>query len=459
MLLKVVRAYDSFFFSLLTSFLISEYFDFGDDYHNDARKEKGILWCFFFSPLTRKNAFIISWIAVSIDPLFFYIPVIDEKSKCLGIDKRLKTAALCLRALPDAAFALHAINHGFRLSKRALPDAAFNYDTVFVVLLISFMSILIGVFLILPIPQLAIVVFFFKSGGSGHFSQRVTTVNVFLVMHYLARVFLIYRFGKNLKYKTETGVQAAFYFFFYVLANHVLGGFWYFFSIQREISCWHQSCKNATSCGATDYCSGRTSRNITFLNELCPSNPPNATVFNFGIFLDAIQYGNTRSMHFPTKFFYSIWWGVRNLSNFGTNLQTSSYVWETCFAIIVSFIGLLLFLYLLGNIQIYMQQALTRSLVKEESRREKEKEIQMCMKMHGMSDAMVRFYLGNIKKKKLEKNINGEVNGNYIFSVVDGFDRGYMRESICWKMLKKKYVQESLYGSFLLIRSGESHKS
>ncbi|CAB4273228.1 unnamed protein product [Prunus armeniaca] len=60
------------------------------------------------------------------------------------------------------------------------------------------MGILIGAFLILPIPQLAIVVFFFKSGGSGHFGQRVTTVNVFLVMHYLTRVFLIYRFGNYL---------------------------------------------------------------------------------------------------------------------------------------------------------------------------------------------------------------------------------------------------------------------
>ncbi|XP_021812496.1 uncharacterized protein LOC110755572 [Prunus avium] len=410
------------------------YFDFGDSYYHRAREEKGILCCIFFSSLTRKYAFIISCIAVSIDPLFFYIPVIDEENKCLGIDKKLKTAALWLRALPDAAFALHTINHVFTFQSSIIRTCDVFY--FFRILFVSFTMSLIGAFLILPIPQLAIVVFFFKSGG--HFSQTVTIVNVFLVMHYLSRVFLIYRFSDYLKYKTKPRVQAAFNFFFYVLASHVFGGFWYFFSIQREISCLHQSCKNAISCGATDYCSGSTSsRNITFLNELCPSNPPNATVFNFGIFLDAIQYGTTRSMHFPTKFFYCIWWGVRNLSNFGTNMQTSSYVWENCFAIIVSLIGLLLFLYLLGNLQVYMQQALTRSLAKEELGREKEKEIQMCMKMHGMSDVSVRFYLGNIKKKELDKNIDGEVNGIYIISVVDGFWRGIMRNSICWEMLKK----------------------
>ncbi|XP_020418705.1 cyclic nucleotide-gated ion channel 1-like [Prunus persica] len=432
---------------------MSKFFDFGDEYYNHEMKKKGLLWRVFFSPLTRKNAFIISCIAVSIDPLFFYIPVIDEKNKCLGIDKRLKTAALCLRALPDAAFVLHTINHVFMLLGGVLiswvpwirvPEVgAFVFLVgilgILVILVFSFLSILIGAFLILPIPQLAIVVFFFKSAGSGHFGQRVTTVNVFLVMHYPARVFLIYRFSKYLKNKPKTGVQAALYFFFYVLSSHVLGGFWYFFSIQREISCWHQFCENAISCGATDYCSGSTSRNITFLNELCPSNPPNATVFNFGIFLDAIQYGITRSMHFPTKFFYCVWWGVRNLSNFGTNMQTSSYVWENCFAIIVSLIGLLLFLYLLGNLQIYMQQALQKSLDKEELGRKidkKKKKIKKCMEMHGISNDTVGRILGGIRENKLEKNIDGEVDVNYIFSVLNKDKREIMRHDICWKKLK-----------------------
>ncbi|BFG28386.1 hypothetical protein CerSpe_146600 [Prunus speciosa] len=125
---------------------VSKYFNDGDRV-NDGRKKKGILWCIFFSSLTRKNAFIISCIAVSIDPLFFYIPVIDEKNNCLGIDKRLRTVALWLRALPDAAFALQTINSVFRIFKRA---RAVDCSEI---LLLSFMSILIGAFLIHPIPQ------------------------------------------------------------------------------------------------------------------------------------------------------------------------------------------------------------------------------------------------------------------------------------------------------------------
>lgn len=88
---------------------------------------------------------------MSIDPVFFYIPVIDEKNKCLGIDKRLKTVALWLRALPDAAFALQTINSVLRIFKRARAVDCFE------ILLLSFMSIFIGILigavLILPIPQ------------------------------------------------------------------------------------------------------------------------------------------------------------------------------------------------------------------------------------------------------------------------------------------------------------------
>ncbi|CAB4307104.1 unnamed protein product [Prunus armeniaca] len=138
-------------------FIIDEYLmyqedDTGDDLDEDSnrrriRKLEGEhIRRIFFSPLTRKRIFILSCVAVSIDPLFFYIPIINEEKKCLGIDKNLRAAALCLRALPDAAFVLHTISSGFRLYP--------NVDLYFVDLLYySFVSILVAVFLTLPIPQ------------------------------------------------------------------------------------------------------------------------------------------------------------------------------------------------------------------------------------------------------------------------------------------------------------------
>ena len=40
-------------------------------------------------------------IAVALDPLFFYVPVINEDKKCIGIDKKLRAISLILRSVTD----------------------------------------------------------------------------------------------------------------------------------------------------------------------------------------------------------------------------------------------------------------------------------------------------------------------------------------------------------------------
>lgn len=52
--------------------------------------------------------FVISCIlAVSVDPLFFYLPVINNSSNCLGIDRKLAVIATTLRMIVDAFFLIH----------------------------------------------------------------------------------------------------------------------------------------------------------------------------------------------------------------------------------------------------------------------------------------------------------------------------------------------------------------
>lgn len=62
-----------------------------------------------FLPMWNK-LFIISCVcAVSLDPLFFYIPIINEDRKCLGLDQNLKKAALILRSITDLSYIVHII--------------------------------------------------------------------------------------------------------------------------------------------------------------------------------------------------------------------------------------------------------------------------------------------------------------------------------------------------------------
>lgn len=46
-------------------------------------------------------------IAISLDPLFLYIPVIDNDNKCLGLDRTLEVTASVLRSFTDIFYFLH----------------------------------------------------------------------------------------------------------------------------------------------------------------------------------------------------------------------------------------------------------------------------------------------------------------------------------------------------------------
>ncbi|KAJ6740678.1 CYCLIC NUCLEOTIDE-GATED ION CHANNEL 15-RELATED-RELATED [Salix purpurea] len=63
---------------------------------------------------------------------------------------------------------------------------------------------------------------------------------------------------------------------------------------------------------------------------------------------------------FVDKYFYCLWWGLRNLSSYGQNLMTSTYEGETLFSIGICIMGLVLFAHLIGNMQTYMQSASAR---------------------------------------------------------------------------------------------------
>ncbi|PQQ21481.1 uncharacterized protein Pyn_07729 [Prunus yedoensis var. nudiflora] len=100
------------------------------------------------------NVFVISCVvAVSLDPLFLYIPIINEKNKCVGMDKKLRTAALVLRSLTDIIFVVRII-HQIR-TKLADSDAPAegSDETSRGWKWRSFFPIMVDFLAILPIPQ------------------------------------------------------------------------------------------------------------------------------------------------------------------------------------------------------------------------------------------------------------------------------------------------------------------
>ncbi|TQD84515.1 hypothetical protein C1H46_029950 [Malus baccata] len=390
----------------------------------DPRGRFGVIW---------SKMFVISCaIAVSLDPFFFYIPVVVEEKKCIRKDTSLRTVALLLRSLTDMTFIIHIL-HEVRVTST-------NTTAVAISILVDFLAIL-------PIPQVAILLFFLDLNGFEYFYKRSRILNAFLLLQYLPKVYRIHLTSKKLKPNTGKLAKGAFNFFLYILASHITGAFWYFYSIQREISCWHSACMHhptTPACMSTYLCDGATtttSRNISFLGEKCPTNPTNATLFDFGMFSSALESGTTRSMNIPPKIIYSIWWALRNLSSFGQNLQTSTYAWENGLAILICVMGLLLFLHLLGNVQTFIQLVTMKS---EEKRlnsvlsmktRRKRVDIHMWMDKNGIRDKHMKTGI----MKNIEQILKGnkDVDMEHVFSMLQWRVRKSIKHHLCMDTIKK----------------------
>ncbi|KAL4594946.1 hypothetical protein ACB092_12G055600 [Castanea dentata] len=323
-------------------------------------------------------------VAAIVDPLFFYIPVINDSQRCLLLGKELWTAVFVFRMVTDVIYLVHIALRSWKDFKMCVKTRSniFCSNTNVCASVRRCFAFLIDVFVVLPIPQV-VFPFIFKEMRSTRPSEIIKSLNTLVLFQYVPRIRQIYLSWKNLPRnagKLDGWIKALFNFFLFILASHVIGAFWYFFSIQRETACWHSVCGNLSECGNSFSCANPDSSvNSTFLDDRCPIHIPNTTKFDFGIFLEALQSGIVQSSNLPQKFFYCFWWGLRNLSSFGQGLQTSSYLWESCFSIFISILGLLLFLYFLENLKTYIRLAIESSdqngkTSKEEHKKRKRKE-------------------------------------------------------------------------------------
>lgn len=316
--------------------------------------------------------FVISCIvALSLDPLFFYIPVINDVKKCLVLDKKLETTACVLRSFTDIFYIIHIIfqfRTGFIApSSRVFGRGVLVEDASAIAKKYLMSYFLIDILAVLPLPQVAVVIIIPHMGGSDplHTKNLLKYIVLFQYIPRVLRVFPLYKeVTRTSGILTETAwAGAAFNLFLYMLASHVLGAFWYLSSIERETMCWRKACNNSNNseeCIRSSFHCDEKQNFDLLLNLSCPIKTPNTALFDFGIYHDALDSGIVESMDFPQKLFYCFWWGLQNLSSLGQNLKTSTYVWEICFAVFISISGLVLFSFLIGNMQTYLQSTTKR---------------------------------------------------------------------------------------------------
>ncbi|XP_023729115.1 cyclic nucleotide-gated ion channel 1 [Lactuca sativa] len=350
----------------------------------------------FFDP---EGRFILQWnktfllcsvIALSLDPLFFYIPIIDGTKRCLDVDHKLEIIVCVLRSFADMLFVFHIIiqfrtayvpRHNHILGKRIVRDEPHYVATRY------FSSyFIIDVLAALPLPQLAILVIIPNLDGPTPFlTERILKLVIF--SQYVPRVIRISLFYKKVTkisgFLTEKAwAGAAFNFFLYVLASHVVGALWYLFVIESEMRCWNIACERNNCYSKYLYCGEGRVGDFGFLSDSCPLLERNeikdSTNFDFGIFLDALQTRVLETRDFPQKFLYCSWWGLQSLSSLGQGLKASTFYGEILFADFIAIIGLVLFALLIGNMQKYLQSFSNLTLRVEEMK-EKRREAEDLM--------------------------------------------------------------------------------
>ncbi|GAV75875.1 cNMP_binding domain-containing protein [Cephalotus follicularis] len=310
-------------------------------------------------------------ISLSLDPFFFYLPVVWNEV-CIDIGIPLEVILTIVRSLADIFYIIQIYTRFHTAyvapSSRVFGRGELVIDSSKIAWRYLQQGFWIDLIAALPLPQVLIWIVIPNLRGSTMMNTR-NFLRFIIIFQYLPRLFLIFPLSSQIVKATGVVTEtawagAAYNLMLYMLASHVLGACWYLLSIERQEACWRSVCdleKPSCQYGFFD-CQrvGHPLRESWFMSSnitnLC--NPDNS-FYQFGIFGDALT-SNVTTSDFFNKYFFCLWWGLKNLSSLGQNLATSTYVGEITFAIIIATLGLVLFGLLIGNMQTYLQSTTVR---------------------------------------------------------------------------------------------------
>ncbi|RZC16729.1 Cyclic nucleotide-gated ion channel 17 isoform B [Glycine soja] len=223
----------------------------------------------------------------------------------------------------------------------------------------------------LPLPQM-VIWFIIPATRTPQTDHKNNALALIVLLQYVPRLYLIFPLSSQIIKATGVVTKtawagAAYNLLLYMLASHVLGAAWYLLSVDRYTTCWKSFCKkehDPENCFLYLDCTSLNIKlreiwaNSTSVFSSCDPSNDNIN-FKYGIFENAVKK-HVVSSNFIPKYLYCLWWGLQQLSSYGQNLETSTFIGETSFAIVIAILGLVLFSHLIGNMQTYLQSITIR---------------------------------------------------------------------------------------------------
>ncbi|KAK9910593.1 hypothetical protein M0R45_034549 [Rubus argutus] len=321
--------------------------------------------------------FIISCaFAVFNDPVFCYMNAIDDKHKCITWDRKLAIRYIYCRTATDVFYLFDVI-----ISKcgcgccccccRGRRCCSGSCMTC----LRNMLSTLSRIYVSLPIAQILVI------------RMKVPDSSYYLFLTALQYTLRIYYIYGSLKRRpiiditpVEQWLRPILGFVPFILASHIFGASWYLLATRRLMNCWvsthTQVFNSSANLFSTDSLAcdalNRTKTypdmsNISRWDDLCPVKQADPETFDFGIFFYALQSHVVSSTHpLLQRMFQSFWWALRNLSSFGSNLNSSMDPLEIFLSVLISIGGMALFLVYLNARMQESEDRLNKLKQKEE---------------------------------------------------------------------------------------------
>ncbi|VAI61954.1 unnamed protein product [Triticum turgidum subsp. durum] len=389
-----------------------------------------------------------SFLALFIDPLYFYVPkiVYGDTYSCVGTDRHLTIIITFFRSIADLLYVIHIIMK-FRTAfvktsstLRVFGRGDLVTDPKEIAWKYLRSDFAIDVVAALPLPQIIVwyVIPAIKYSGAEHNNNILVLI---VLAQYLPRLYLIfpltYEIVKATGVVAKTAWEGAVYnLLLYLIASHVLGALWYLLSVDRQTACWKMNCRNESDCNIRYLdCDtpNQTWASTTNLFSSCNASDDNIT-FDYGMFQPALS-NQAPAQGFLRKFFYSLWWGLQNLSCYGQTLSVSTYIGETLYCIFLAVLGLVLFAHLIGNVQTYLQSI----TVRVEEWRLKQRDTEEWMRHRQLPDELRERVRRFIQYKWLATR---GVNEESILQVLPADLRRDIKRHLCLDLVRRVFFSQ-----------------
>ncbi|XP_011035549.1 PREDICTED: probable cyclic nucleotide-gated ion channel 20, chloroplastic isoform X2 [Populus euphratica] len=418
--------------------------------------------------------FVISClVAIFVDPLFFILLSVKQEEKCIVIDWGMTKAVVSFRCLTDAIYLLNIflqfrlayvapesrvvgagelVDHPKKIAKHYLRGCFF-----------------IDLFVVLPLPQIIVLALLPKGLDSFGANHAKNLLRAAILVQYIPRLF---RFIPLLIGQSPNGfifetASANFFInlFTFVLSGHIIGSCWYLFGLQRVNQCLRDACRDTNypndckkfiDCGrhknVEQYAANSNWNN--WKNNTNASACFTPDVFSYGIYVQAVNLTGKNTI---TRYTYSLFWGFQQISTLAGNQIPSYFVWEILFTMAIIGIGLLLFAFLIGNMQNFLQALgrrrsemslrqrdvdqwmRHRHLPVELRRRVIEAERYHWAATRGVNEEMLLENLPEDLQRDIRRHLFKFVKKVWIFHLMDE----HVLDAVCEKLKQKIYIKGS----------------